>query len=291
MLAETAGSIVIKTDAGGFIEDASRGIEALGLRLAEMLFRPHIADLALAGHATAVRAFHDEALKGRAPTAGRLEFPVSTPSGEAAWYSLSLRPAPDEDGRISGTLGLLRSVEGRRSLEDELAAAAMTDTVTGLANGRAFHAMLAQLLVHGAPGALAIFEIDRFASLKLNFGHAIAQEMLWAFGRFLSNVLPEDFILARLDGDRFAVLMPGCTGAAADDITRDILATFAGLSSDAQRAETRLSASAGIAPIAGSIDAVMINAERALVVARALGGRRAEIRDSLPPWHGQRTGT
>lgn len=291
MLAETAGSIVIKTDAGGFIEDASRGIEALGLRLAEMLFRPHIADLALAGHATAVRAFHDEALKGRAPTAGRLEFPVSTPSGEAAWYSLSLRPAPDEDGRINGTLGLLRSVEGRRSLEEELAAAAMTDNVTGLANGRAFQAMLAHLVAHGAPGALAIFEIDRFAALKLNFGHAIAQEMLWAFGRFLSNILPEDFILARLDGDRFAVLMPGCTGAAADEITRDILATFAGLSSDTQRAETRLSASAGIATIAGSIDAVMINAERALVVARALGGRRAEIRDPSPSWHGQRTGT
>lgn len=291
MLAETAGSIVIKTDAGGFIEDASRGIESLGLRLADMLFKPHIADLTVSAHAAAVRLFHDEALKGRAPAAGRLEFPVPTASGEAAWYALSLRPAPDEDGRINGTLGLLRSVEGRRSLESELAAAAMTDGATGLANGRAFQAMLAHLLANAALGALAIFEIDRFAALKLNFGHAIAQEMLWAFGRFLSNVLPEDFILARLDGDRFAVLMPGCTGGAADEISRDILAIFAGLSSDAQRAETRLSASVGIATIAGSIDAVMISAERALVVARALGGRRAEIRDASPPWQGQRTGT
>ncbi|MFZ9395336.1 MAG: GGDEF domain-containing protein [Erythrobacter sp.] len=288
MLADTADSIVIKTDAEGFIEEASRGIETLGLRLSEMLFKPHIADLADSSHAAAVRAYHAEALNGHPPVK-RLEFPIMTGPAELAWYALSLRPAPDERGAASGALGLLRSVEGRRMLEDELASAAMTDAVTGLANGRAFQAMLAHLLAHGAQGAVAVFEIDRFAALKLRFGHAIAQEMLWAFGRFLANILPPDFILARLDGDRFAVLMPQCDGAAAMEITRDILSTFASLSSDAQRAETRLSASAGIATVGGSLDTVMIHAERALVVARALGGKRAEFRDHAPAWQCART--
>lgn len=290
LLAETADSIVIKTDADGFIEDASKGIEVLGLELSDMLFKPHIADLTVTSHAAAVRSFHAEALGGRPPIE-RLEFPISRGGSDLAWYSLSLRPAPDERGRASGALGLLRSVEGRRQLEEELSVASMTDAVTGLANGRAFQGMLAHLMTAAAQGAVAIFEIDRFAALKLRFGPGMAQDMLWAFGRFLANILPPDFILARHDGDRFAVLMPGCGGGAALEITRDILATFAALSSDAQRAETRLSASAGLATIAGSHDTVMAHAERALVVARALGGKRAEIRDHLPAWQAARTGT
>lgn len=290
MLVDAADSIVIKTDTEGFIEEASKGIEALGLHLSDMLFKPHIADLAESSHAAAVRAYYTESLHGR-PLLNRLEFPIGKGGSEPAWYSLCLRPAPDEHGRASGALGLLRSLEGRRLLEEELAVATTTDAVTGLANGRAFQAMLAHLMGASAQGAVAIFEIDRFAALKLRFGHGMAQDMLWAFGRFLANILPPEFILARHDGDRFAVLMPDCDGPAAMEITREILATFAALSSDAQRAEARLSASAGLATIAGSLDTVMIHAERALVVARALGGRRAEMRDHLPTWQAPRTGT
>lgn len=290
MLAETAGSILIKTDVEGFIEDASRGIEALGLRLSEMLFKPHLADLTTPGHAEAVRAYHEESLAGCTP-ANRLEFPLASGSPEKAWYALSLRPAPDEQGRIVGALGLLRSVEGRRSLEGELAAAAMTDAATGLANARAFQAMLAQLLARGSNGAVALFEIDRFAAFKLRFGHAIADDVLWAFGSFLANVLPEDRILARLDGDRFAVLMPDCAAPDALALTQDALATFASLSGEVKGGDMRLTASAGVASFAGSLDTVMAHAERALVVARAMGGRRAEIRHDHSGKGSQLTGT
>lgn len=295
MLAETVGSIIIKTDMEGFIEEASRGLDVLGLSLSEMLFKPHLADLTIAGHAAALRAFHDETVRGRTTT-DRLEFPLANGSAEPAWYCLSLRPAPDEQGNICGALGLLRSVEARRSLENELAAAAMTDPATGLANGRAFQAMLAQLLARDARGALAIFEIDRFAAFKLRFGHSVADEVLWAFGSFLANMLPEDCILARLDGDRFAVLMPDCDGVVALAFAQDALATFACLAADTRRkgagcAETRLTASAGIASFAGSLDMVMAHAERALVVARAMGGRRAEIREDRSRQESQRTGT
>lgn len=290
MLAETAGSIFIKTDLEGFIEEASRGIEAMGLRISEMLFKPHLADLAMPGHAAALRAYHEESLAGLTPV-DRLEFPLANGASGQAWYALSLRPAPDEQGRVVGALGLLRSVEGRRSLEDELAVAAMTDAATGLANARAFQAMLAQLLAREASGAVAIFEIDRFAAFRLRFGHATADEVLWAFGSFLANFLPEDRILARLDGDRFAVLMPDCEGAEAHALAQDVLTTFACIAGEARGIEARLTASAGIACFAGNIDMVMAHAERALVVARAMGGRRAEIRQHQPGWGTQRTGT
>lgn len=290
MLAETAGSIIIKTDAEGFIEDASQGLEKLGMRLSEMLFTPHIADLATGHHAEALRRFHEDTLKGYS-SPGALEFPVIQPDTEPAWYSLSLRPAPEPEGGHCGALGLLRSIEGRRSLEQELATAAMTDVATGLANGRAFRAMLGQLLAQGANGSVAIFELDRFASLKLRFGDAAAQEILWAFGRFLGNMLSPDDVLARLEEDRFAILMPHRPGPAGLELAREILSTFIEISKCGARADMHLTASAGVGPIDGSIDTVLIHAERALVVARALGGCRAEMREQMPRWQMRQTGS
>lgn len=290
LLAESAGGILIKTDREGFLEDASQSIETLGLRLSEMLFKPHLADLAGSEHANEIRTLHERTMTGTA-TARRIEFRVASSEEADAWYSLSLRPAHDDAGELCGALGLLSSIAGRRSLEEELAASSITDASTGLANGRAFQAMLAHSIVGNASGVVAVFELDRFASLKLRFGPSMANEALWAFGRFLANFLPHDQILARLDGDRFAVLMLETSASDALALIGQAFETFAGFSVDSKRVEARLTASAGIAALAGSADQAMINAERALVVARALGGQRVELHQRPPSSDGLKTGT
>ena len=290
MLAETAGSIIMKTDVNGFIEDASPGLEELGLSLAEMLFKPHLADLTCANHSEALRRFHADVLNGD-NVQRQIEFPVATTPENTSWYSLSLRPAPSRPNGSDGALGLLRSIDGRRSLEQELATAATTDLATGLANARAFRAFLAQIIAREGQGAVAVFEVDRLATLKLRFGHSTSDDVLWAFARFLGNMLEPDDILARLDGDRFAVLMSNADAESALGKAKEIIATFTGISRDAQRPDIRLSASAGIASVAGSLETVLIHAERALVVARALGGGRAELRDAMPASRFRQTGS
>ncbi|NNE49259.1 MAG: diguanylate cyclase [Altererythrobacter sp.] len=283
LLAETAGSMVLKTDCSGFIEQASDSIERLGLRLSEMLFRPHLADLTSACHAEAIRAYHQDTIAGMSQIK-RLEFPIILDGQEPVWYTLSLRPIAGASAGVKGALGLLRSVEGRRSLEDELSNASMTDAATGLANESAFRAMLAHHLQQESGGTVVIFELDRFPALKLRFGHAMANEMLWAFSRFLINVFPPDDILARLDTERFAVLAPGNDGETTLKHTQDALKTFVDLSAQSAQFDMRLTVSAGIADLHGHAENVLIQAERALVVARALGGNRAELRADVPRW-------
>lgn len=283
LLAESAGSLVVKTDQNGFIEQASESIERLGLRLSEMLFRPHLADLTSACHAEAIRAYHEDTIARISPIK-RLEFPITFNGQEPAWYALSLRPLDGEGHAARGALGLLRSVESRRILEDELSNASLTDAATGLANEAAFRAMLAHYLRHESAGMITIFELDRFPALKLRFGHAMANEMLWAFSRFLKNVFPPDHILARIDTERFAVLMPGIDGELALKQTEDALQTFADLSSQSAQSDMRLTVSAGLAGLTGTAEIVLVQAERALVVARALGGNRAELRADVPRW-------
>jgi len=283
LLAETTGSMVLTTDEAGFIEQASDSIERLGLRLSEMLFRPHLADLTNSCHAEAIRAYHQDTIAGVSPIE-RLEFPIKLGEKESAWYSLSLRAIAGAGSGPKGALGLLRSVEGRRSLEDELSNASMTDAATGLANESAFRAMLAHSLRQDNKGAVAIFELDRFPALKLRFGHAMANEMMWAFSRFLVNIFPPEYILARLNTERFAALVPGSDGETTLRHTQDVLETFADLSAQSVQSDMRLTVSAGIANLQGSAEFALVQAERALVVARALGGDRAELRADVPRW-------
>ena len=283
LLAETAGSMVLKTDRSGFIEQASHSIERLGFRLSEMLFRPHLADLTSACHAEAIRAYHQDTIAGVSQIK-RLEFPIISDGQEPVWYALSLRPIAGARAGAKGALGLLRSVEGRRSLEDELSNASMTDAATGLANEAAFRAMLAHYLRQESGGTVAIFELDRFPALKLRFGHAMANEMQWAFSRFLMNIFPADNILARLDTERFAVLAPEKDGETTLRDTQEVLETFADLSAQSAQSDMRLTVSAGIAGLHGNAEAALVQAERALVVARALGGNRAELRAEVPRW-------
>lgn len=290
MLAESASSVIVKTDMNGFIEDASPGLGSLGLCLKDTLFKPHLADLAMVSHAEALRKFHKQVLAaGR--SIGSIEFPVDRLEEPPSWFSLSLRPAPTMPKSGEGALGLLRSIDQQRSLERKLASASMTDMTTGLANSRAFHAMLAQLLSHKGEGAVVAFEIDRLASLKLKFGHTVADEILWAFGRFLENMLDGNNVLARLDGDRFAVLLPGTDSESAIGFASETIETFTEISGGSPKSHMRLSASAGIATLTGSLDAVLVSAERALVVARALGGGRAEICGQIEPWKARASGS
>ncbi len=133
-------------------------------------------------------------------------------------------------------------------------------------------------------GTVSIFELDRFPSIKLRFGHAMANEMQWAFSRFLMNIFPPANILARLDTKRFAVLAPEKDGETTLRDTQEVLETFADLSAQSAQSDMRLTVSAGIAGLHGNAEAVLVQAERALVVARALGGNRAELRAEVPRW-------
>jgi hypothetical protein len=75
LLAETTNDIVVKTDRMGFLVHASPAIERLGFALPQMLFGPHISELAMPGYADALRAELDGVIAGRR-TGRWVEFPA-----------------------------------------------------------------------------------------------------------------------------------------------------------------------------------------------------------------------
>ena len=122
---------------------------------------------------------------------------------------------------------------------------ALTDTLTGLRNRRAFDLILAQALQAGAPFALLHLDLDFFKQVNDTYGHAAGDLVLRvAAQRMLAKVRYDD-VIARVGGDEFVLLLPGIDdGAVLGGIADRLIAALEAPISDGTR-QYRVSASLG----------------------------------------------
>ena len=284
LLEETSGDIVIRLDQHGFIIHASANIAELELDPAATLLLPHITDLAERDHAAFLGEHVKAVLTGRKQT-GWVEFPVTTWAERDAcreprcprWYALSLRTVFDAQGNVEGALCLMRSVQQVRSLEGELHARTVTDPLTGLANRQAFCASLRRHLAQGGGQMVGVLAVDGMRALLLRYGQRTADEVLWGFAKFLETMALPGHEVAQLDGERFGVLFPEMTSQSAREWAEDVVKTFSALAAPTSAKAPQLSASAGLARVACTVDWTLREAELGLVMARAGGGRQVAV--------------
>lgn len=299
LLAEIAGDIILKTDRDGFIDQATPHLDALGVDLTGQLIAPHISDLADHTYATQLRGFFMDTMRG---ASGRehFEFPLPRkvvqklahaagderrPPLQRRWFALRLRPLPPvQDGTIDGVLGVLRAIPPDRAVEAYWNCAGGDDPLDGIANGQAFAAAIARHHRAEQAGAVALFEIDSFRAQCLRMGAGAGDAMIRAFAEFLSAIVGSGDMVARLQGHRFAVLMHESEPAAALARARDIITTFAQLSHNADHKGHAITASAGLAMVEGSFIEICRRAERALILAGAAGGGRADLFELFPAY-------
>jgi diguanylate cyclase (GGDEF)-like protein/PAS domain S-box-containing protein len=109
----------------------------------------------------------------------------------------------------------LRWARQRRQLQD----AAARDTLTGLANRKAF---FDALTASSAGGAVLYCDLDRFKPVNDDLGHLAGDELLRAVaGRIKACVRSAD-VVARLGGDEFAVLCRGMPAVRAVELAQRI---------------------------------------------------------------------
>ena len=100
-----------------------------------------------------------------------------------------------------------------------LAKQASTDSLTGLANRRAWDDRLPQLLAQtrrtAVPLTVALIDLDNFKSFNDQHGHLRGDALLSTTGRRLQAQLRDVDLLARWGGEEFAVALPGCDSDAA----------------------------------------------------------------------------
>lgn len=167
----------------------------------------------------------------------------------------------------------------------------LRDDLTGLPNRAVFMDRLARAVERsrldaGTRGALLLLDLDRFQFVNDSLGHAAGDRLLAAVARTLGTCLGPEDVLARLDGDEFAVVLPQVSDAAAAlHVARrfhEALAAPVLLDGD----EVFPAASIGIANVGGGYERaeeVLRDADTALCRAKQLGRGRIEVFDA--PMH------
>jgi chemotaxis family two-component system sensor kinase Cph1 len=132
------------------------------------------------------------------------------------------------DGLDIEAAELCRDLDGvlLRRAESKLAALALHDPLTGLANRRLLTDRLEHALTKYARGeelALLFIDLDRFKVVNDTYGHDVGDALIiHAAGQILAATRSEDTV-ARLGGDEFVVLCEGTTGEEADVISRRLI--------------------------------------------------------------------
>jgi len=186
-------------------------------------------------------------------------------------------------GEAIGRLWVVRDITERRRHEQNLEQLAATDVLTGLANRRAFMARLeAELALAsqgGPPGMLMMLDLDHFKRVNDTYGHPAGDRVLVHLAQILrGHALRHGDLAGRLGGEEFAVLLPRTTaqeGAAVAERLR--LELERSLIDSGEGRTIAITLSAGLAPLAGTCDQTLAQADAALYRAKNSGRNRVVV--------------
>ena len=149
------------------------------------------------------RALIDRAING-APLPERCDFHYRHADGSTVIGEMQIREVHN------GLQGVGRDVTELRRLQESLAALALRDPLTGLANRRLFKELLeadmARTQRSGQPLAVAYLDLDNFKDVNDSFGHDAGDKVLCATAQRLLTVVRGADVVARLGGDEFVIV-------------------------------------------------------------------------------------
>lgn len=206
-----------------------------------------------------------------------VEFPALTKDEGERWFEMQVRCLTDEQDTIYGALCVMRSIDERRRYQSELFAAAMTDPLTGLTNRKAFIDMLGHLVDGKVSGCLALFSIDHFRTINMQYGQAVGDQVLVVFAELLRTLVRADDIVSRVGGESLAVLLPNTSPDEAEAVCRRIVVALAEIREAGGATCLSITASAGVSRIEKSLDDTIKRAELALFFAKTKGRNRLEV--------------
>ncbi|MEV4350991.1 diguanylate cyclase [Actinoplanes sp. NPDC049596] len=143
---------------------------------------------------------------------------------------------PDIGDRRARAVALLAD-ETALALEHEqllrhLERMAYTDTLTGLANRRAWQAQLPRIIAQarrtGAPLTVAIADLDHFKRFNDTYGHPAGDALLRQTASAFTEALRDSDLIARWGGEEFAMALPDCPGPDAAQVLDRVRAATPG---------------------------------------------------------------
>jgi diguanylate cyclase (GGDEF)-like protein/PAS domain S-box-containing protein len=219
-LVENANSIILRMAPTGVITYLNRfGLKFFGYSQDELI-----------GHNAVGRIVPDTDMAGRdlaamiADIARNPERYVNNENentyrdGSRVWISWTNKAIYDDSGRLVEVLCIGNDLSERKEAEEKLEQAlrevrelSLVDQLTGLKNRRGFLTLAEQQLKvadRTQVGVRLVFiDLDNMKQINDNLGHNVGDQALVEAADVLRETFRESDIIARLDGDEFAVLL------------------------------------------------------------------------------------
>jgi diguanylate cyclase (GGDEF)-like protein/PAS domain S-box-containing protein len=181
---------------------------------------------------------------------GELQARLITRDGHELFVLIALAVDCPGGGRAATVIATVKDVSEQVRVQRRLQDLALTDRLTGLPNRRALDTLLPLAIAEAERSALplsvAMIDLDHFKRYNDTHGHTAGDRLLADLARDWSALLRPTDTLARLGGEEFCLVLPGChTGVATSLLHRLQAATPEGQSFSAGLAAYSLMATPG----------------------------------------------
>lgn len=184
------------------------GLQAMEIRHFDDIRGAAWADLWPIEGRQVVKAAMTDAIAGKSV---RFSAFCPTTAGTPKWWDVMVSPMLDDDGNVSKVLSISRDITVQRNVAAQAKWASEHDSLTGLANRRAFEARLQAAIFRAMQGdvqvGLLLIDLDHFKHVNDTLGHAAGDHFLTEFGSRLRECVRTGDFMARLGGDEFAVIL------------------------------------------------------------------------------------
>ena len=202
-------------------------------------------------------------------------------NGSRFWGLLHASPL-SWDEPAGEALWILDDVTAARLERMQPTWTAKHDTLTELANRREFERRLAEHVGsrRHEPTAVLWLDVDKFGDVVSHMGSEVADHFLYVLGQLLITKVRASDLVARLETDHFAVLLPNCDQHYAQIVAEKMRAAVAGYRLRWGLHRTRVKASIGVVqlqPSLETVDAVLAAATLACTEGKAAGGDSVRV--------------
>ncbi|MEX2550185.1 MAG: tetratricopeptide repeat-containing diguanylate cyclase [Nitriliruptoraceae bacterium] len=181
----------------------------------------------------------------------------------------------------------LRTLQVRFQLE-RLERDSVTDPLTGVLNRRGLEQRLNGGIDHaremGEPLAVLVLDLDDFKLVNDRFSHSVGDEVLRVVGELLRARSRARDAIARVGGEEFVAVLPGCSEDGAVLVAEELCAAIRDHDWETIQPGLQVTTSAGIAVLDAEMPAASLLAE----ADRSLYGAKGEGKDRV---HGGRSTT
>lgn len=213
------------------------------------------------------------------------------------WISVNARRILDSvTGEPRQYVLSMRDITGRTVLEEKLSALAMTDSLTGLWNRRAFDQALRREWKRtnrkDSHLSLLLLDLDHFKPLNDRYGHPLGDECLATVASAISDTVRATDVVCRWGGDEIAIILPATDSAGALSVAEKIRAAIEALRFPSSRTSSEfvtVTASIGVASVVPTLEELMTArhdllqaADKALYEAKTEGHNRVKFAASRP---------